>query len=111
MKSYIITRPHFSFDPQYNGESYLCESNDDRENLQWRSYFALFGWNPITRPTINACLDVIAQEIGVNASTHLFVMTGQDGFEVYTFDQHHTTLDGSEHYNNGLQFVALIQED
>jgi hypothetical protein len=102
-----MTKPHFSIrgDETY---SVLCQHLQDKTVKDFRAYFETFQWSEIHCDSINECLKTLGDFYGIDYLTKCFVMPKDHGFDVYTYDNDCTTMDGKENYVNGLRYLATI---
>lgn len=105
--SYSITRNYSAIDPKYDDVAVLCRSSETN-TLSFRKYFERFNWNEQNLSSINECLKLIGEYFNLDYSTKCFVMHESEGYEVYTYDNERSTIDGRETYINGLTYLAHI---
>jgi hypothetical protein len=108
MKYYRIIRPYQAIDPRYNDHEVLCEHLQDPSIKDFKKCFETFHWSEINPSSINECLKVIGDYFNLDHVHKLFVMHEAEGYDIYTYDNSRTTVDGSEEYFNGLTWLCHI---
>jgi hypothetical protein len=109
MKTYTITRPHYSINGNTE-EMDLCSHLQDDNLLEFKPFFDQFSWSRLHLDSINDCLKALGNKLGIDWTTQLYVMAEDSGWTVYTRQSESTTLDGQETYYNQLAYVADIKK-